>query len=332
MVELHSFFNRHAAVLPHDLKAQMASYYSDVWIRSLRQTDDAALMRELPHDLRCEVSFHVLEPALRRIFRGAGENSLRALAHRLTKRTVLRGTSLFYDLSDVDVSGSGSGTSGSTRGGGTFFIVMEGDMLVTIPTPAATAEARDTANHYQINNTHHNYRFEPTVADVEEHEYRVLGVVKPGNAFSYVGAEALVTGLENQDRVNGVLRELDVQGADASRTRDGSGGCGSGSVDVFCGGSQATKTTRVTRVTALSTAEIYEITPAAAVRLIVVERTDLLYALVANAKAELEHLRGARSSTTTDAFSPSPSSLSSSSLLPVLERSLEVMTAVARVV
>jgi hypothetical protein len=58
MVELHAFLNRHD--IPYHLTAQMASYYSDVWIRSLRQTDDAALLRELPEDLRCEVSFHIL--------------------------------------------------------------------------------------------------------------------------------------------------------------------------------------------------------------------------------------------------------------------------------
>jgi len=43
MVELHSFLHRHA--MPHGLKAQINSFYSDAWIRSLRQTDDAALLR-----------------------------------------------------------------------------------------------------------------------------------------------------------------------------------------------------------------------------------------------------------------------------------------------
>jgi hypothetical protein len=53
MVELYAFLNRNA--IPYHLKAQMASYYRDVWIRSLRRTDDAALLRELPEDLRREV-------------------------------------------------------------------------------------------------------------------------------------------------------------------------------------------------------------------------------------------------------------------------------------
>jgi hypothetical protein len=43
----------------------------------------------------------------------------------------------------------------------------------------------------------------------------------------------------------------------------------------------------VTRVTALSTADIYEIPPAAAARLIAVERPDLLFSLIANAREEL---------------------------------------------
>ena len=43
MVELHSFLHRHA--IPHGLKQQMNSFYSDAWIRSLKQTDDAALLR-----------------------------------------------------------------------------------------------------------------------------------------------------------------------------------------------------------------------------------------------------------------------------------------------
>ena len=46
-------------------------------------------------------------------------------------------------------------------------------MLVTIPTPAAAAEAAAAA----ANANHRGYRFETAVADLEERDYRVLGVV-----------------------------------------------------------------------------------------------------------------------------------------------------------
>lgn len=70
----------------------------------------------------------------------------------------------------------------------------------------------------------------------------------------------------------------------------------------------------------MSTAEIYEISPSAAARLIAVERPDLLLSLIANTREEL--------------LSPSTSSSSAAAAPPaaVLERSLEVMTAVAQAV
>jgi len=92
------------------------------------------------------------------VFSGAGEGSLRALAHRLTKRTVLRGMSLFYDVEGAGGEGARGehGGSGGDPGGGAgsgfsaaFFVVMEGDVLVTIPTPAATAEAAAAADRYE---------------------------------------------------------------------------------------------------------------------------------------------------------------------------------------
>ena len=61
MVDVYAFFKRND--IPYHLKAHMASFYRDVWIRSLGQTDDAdaALLRELPEDLRREVSAHISE-------------------------------------------------------------------------------------------------------------------------------------------------------------------------------------------------------------------------------------------------------------------------------
>lgn len=378
MVELHAFLNRHD--IPYRLKAQMASYYSDVWIRSLRQTDDGALLRDLPHDLRCEVSFHIFEPSLRRVFRGAEEGSLRMLAQRLTKRTLQRGTSLFYDL-NASAFDRGGGDDDEGENGGTFFIVAEGEVIVMIPTAAAAAEAEqiaaadDTADHRR------QLRFDTSIADIEERDYRLLGVVKAGNALSYLGVEALVAGLKDPRHVAGVLRALER--GRAGRTlddRDDETGGGRGqeadaeeqkregtrrngeddavkeeaeTEEEEEGGKENVAHHRhrrhhqqqqlqqpqqqrqrqyvaptpprrcalgVTRVTAVSTAEIYEISPSAAARLIAVERPDLLLSLIANTREEL--------------LSPLTSSSSSAAAPPaaVLERSLEVMTAVAQAV
>lgn len=174
MVELHSFLNRHS--VPHHLRAQMVTYFSDVWVRRHRHMDDAVMLRELPEDLRREVTFHILEPTLRQVFRGARERSLRALASRLTKRTVLRGTSMLYDL---DGCCSGAGAGDTSEGAGTFFIVLEGKFIVTTTTsdvPVAQSP--------------------PEAVDVAEREYRVVGTVQGGNSFSYFGADALLTGLD----------------------------------------------------------------------------------------------------------------------------------------
>ena len=298
---------------------------------------------------RLNLCHYVLEPALRRVFRGAREVSLRALAHRLIKRTVPRGTSLFYDL---DRRGGGE----SQTGGG-FFLVMEGDMLVTIPTPAAAAEAQEAAAaaaaaaHVAVHHHHRQYRFETAVADIEERDYHVLGVVKAGHAFSYLGAEALVAGIEDPAHVEGVLRALKRGGAGAQPgqppgvgTRpSGDGGdsvddnaaarAGAGAAGASAHPSPPRVLLGLTRVTALSTAEIYEIPPAAAARLIAVERPDLLLALISNVREELELLASLPSAEASATSIPAAEASTPAALsVAVLERSLEVMTAVARVV
>ena len=178
--------------------------------------------------------FHILAPVLRHVFPGAAERSLRAVAQRLVRRTVLPATTLLYDDSGGDGGGDGEGASprgnqeghgqdtngGADAGAGvgagvgtgvgagmgrykvaTFAILTQGDMLVAVPTAAATSATSASATSASATSATSASAASAASSD------RILGVTAPGNAFSYIGAEALMAALDPADAAL-VIRSL----------------------------------------------------------------------------------------------------------------------------